>query len=65
MDTIDKFWVQIQSRLMALAVEERGDGGGSALTNALLVVAGVTAVAAVVGAVGLAIASAVGAIGGK
>lgn len=65
MNTIDTVWVQVQTRLMELIDDERGDGGGSALTNALLVVAGVVGVGLVVGAIGLAIANAVGAIGGK
>ena len=53
----------LRTRLTALHEDERGDGGGNALTTVLLAVAGVLAVGAVVSGVGVAIAAALGKLG--
>ena len=50
-------------RVAELHKEERGDGGGNALTTVLLAVGGVLAVGAVVAGVGVAIAAALGKLG--
>lgn len=65
MNTIDKAWVQLQNRLLELMEEERGDGGGSALTSALLAAAGIVLVGLVVGAIAVAGSAAINAISGK
>lgn len=65
MNTIDKAWVQLQNRLLELVEEERGDGGGSALTSALLAAAGIVLVGLVVGAIAVAGSAAINAISGK
>jgi hypothetical protein len=53
----------LRVRVAELHSDERGDGGGSALTTVLLAVGGVLAVGAVVTAVGVAIATALGKLG--
>lgn len=53
----------LRLRVAELHKEERGDGGGNALTTVLLAVGGVLAVGAVVAGVGVAIAAALGKLG--
>src|SRR5664279_4673813 len=53
----------LRVRVAELHRDERGDGGGSALTTVLLAVGGVLAVGAVVTGVGVAIAAALGKLG--
>ncbi len=53
----------LRVRVAELHKDERGDGGGSALTTVLLAVGGVIAVGAVVTGVGVAIAAALGKLG--
>ena len=53
----------LRVRVAELHKDERGDGGGSALTTVLLAVGGVVAVGAVVTGVGVAIAAALGKLG--
>jgi len=53
----------LRVRVAELHSDERGDGGGSALTTVLLAVGGVLAVGAVVTGVGVAIAAALGKLG--
>lgn len=53
----------LRMRAAELHKDERGDGGGTALTTVLLAVGGVLAVGAVVAGVGVAIAAALGKLG--
>lgn len=53
----------LRLRVAELHKQERGDGGGNALTSVLLAVGGVLAVGAVVAGVGVAIAAALGKLG--
>ena len=53
----------LRVRVAELHKDERGDGGGSALTTVLLTVGGVLAVGVVVTGVGVAIAAALGKLG--
>lgn len=53
----------LRLRVAELHKQERGDGGGNALTTVLLAVGGVLAVGAVVAGVGVAIAAALGKLG--
>ncbi len=54
---IDTAWNAFQDKMIELAEQERGDGGGNGLTAILLTVGGVLAAGVVVAAIATAVSS--------